>query len=170
MKKALGKFLNKNKYELIHVKRKLMSSPHHQWIVNDQHLNRSFQTLLEHLPPESYRFFMQKDILFLRVGGELAGAFRGGQENGYVLVFDDLIKMLKSAAWYLGIAVLAHELGHLYYNHSNKSIDTQQAQLEADDFARQCGLARELIQVLSDYSEQENAYERIERLKQVPEL
>jgi len=165
MRASFNLFTKKKLFTLDEVKHRFFINPHHQWILEDKHIFRAFNTLIDQLPPQSYPFFARKDVLFLRVGGELAGAFRGGQENGYVLLFEDLIKILHSAAWYLGIAILSHELGHLYFNHSNKGINTLQAQFEADEFARLCGLGSELIQVLSDYQDQEFCAQRIERLK-----
>ena len=51
------------------------------------------------------------------------------------------------------LAILAHELGHLYHQHSEKSLPVLEAQVEADDFAFKLGLGRELVEVLLQFND-----------------
>jgi predicted Zn-dependent protease len=44
--------------------------------------------------------------------------------------------------------MIAHELGHIMYEHGKKSIDTLTAQVEADRFAISLGYGEELEQFL----------------------
>ena len=72
--------------------------------------------------------------------------------------------MLKSAAPQFGLAIIAHEIGHLVHNHTKRNINSLEAQFEADQFVLTLGLENELIATLSEYRHIYGINERIEQL------
>jgi hypothetical protein len=79
-------------------------------------------------------------------------------------VFPELIQLLKSASAFHGIAILAHELGHIYHQHTEQKIDTLTAQIEADEFALDLGFGEELQEVLLDHAHSVDCRVRISRI------
>ena len=61
-----------------------------------------------------------------------------------IIVFPDLLRTLKALVPTQGVAILAHELGHVYHQHHRREISPLQAQIEADEFAFQLGLGHDL--------------------------
>ena len=74
------------------------------------------------------------------------------------------MQILRSPSIYHGIAILAHELGHIYYQHTEQKIDTLKAQIEADDFAFELGLGEELQEILLDHVHSVDCRVRISKL------
>ena len=134
-------------------KKKLMIHPlklkDNLWIQNNRYINSSFEELFENCE-RVYPGFINRQILFLRANGSWALALNYKTESHIILIFDELAKLLKSGAPRLGQAILAHELGHLYFNHSESNIDPLEAQVEADTFAAKLGYGKELTEVLQD--------------------
>ena len=75
-----------------------------------------------------------------------------------------MIKILRSASPDHGLAILAHELGHIYYQHTEFKTETLKAQIEADDFAFELGFGEKLQDVLLDHNESIDCRVRISKL------
>lgn len=128
---------------------------HHQWIKTNTTLRYSFETLYQHFPETVVDFFLSgPPTLVLPTSGILACSLTSNTQENLIIVFPDLLKMLHSASPEHGIAVLAHEYGHLFYKHSRNKIGTLKAQLQADQFTFILGLGHELLDVLMDYPDQ----------------
>jgi Zn-dependent protease with chaperone function len=134
------------------IKEAFFLSPHHAWIESDRYIKRAFAFLLDNLSEESISFLYpnRNEAFFIRGNGRLGTALGTKKNTHLILVYPDLVKMLTSGAPLMGVAVLAHELGHIVKGHSFKAIDPLQAQCEADQFAFEMGLGHELQEVLMD--------------------
>jgi len=131
------------------------ASPDHQWIVNNNQIKRSieyFFSLLSDVHMEE--MLRQGDISIVLSNDKLACTVRpessNGKKNNVILVFPKLHKFLKSAAPNYGLAVLAHELGHLILRHRERSLTPLNKQIEADEFACKLGFERELVELLEE--------------------
>ena len=148
------------------VKRAFFQSSHHAWISEDRYIKRAFVFLLDNLTEEGLAFLHpNKNAAFFIKGNGRLGTALGTKKNTHlILVYPDLIKMLTSGAPLMGVAVLAHELGHLIKGHSFKMIDPLEAQCEADQVAYEMGLGNELQEVLMDQPNTLETKVRISRL------
>ena len=136
----------------------------HQWITKDKLIARSFLILLESLSKEHIKFFAKNPTFFIPCQAHLSCAIGRTQNHHLILVFPELITLLKSASSLHAVAVLAHELGHIYYQHTEKKVDTLDAQVEADDFAFHLGFGEELQNILLDHDHSIDCRVRIAKL------
>lgn len=144
-----------------------LNHPQHDWIVEDGVLLRLFKVLFDSVPKEAILRFQEVGIqpIFSLCSGRWAAAIQPTKNVRHlIVVFPDLIKILYSAAPTHGIAVLAHELGHLYHQHAIKKISMLEAQIEADAFAADCGFAEELQDFLMQYDQSVETKVRISKL------
>ena len=142
------------------------SLPFHQWIVDDPHLKRIFQILLEMLDDRAINYFQQqRPVAFFYSAGKYSCCLGAIGNFNSIIVFPDLIKILKSASLEHGLAILAHEIGHLLYDHSNLQIHPLQAQFQADDFVCQLGLGKHLKDILLDHENLEECKLRLQYLQ-----
>lgn len=130
---------------------KFKANPAHQWILIDPALNRAFQLIFQALPEAAtIKFLEVKEIVFIPSQGQLACAIGGRNDTDIVLIFPDLIKIFHSANYLHAVAIILHEIGHQYYEHSNRQMDILEAQIEADGFAVLCGYGHEIQDFLLD--------------------
>lgn len=148
------------------IKEAFFRSSHHSWISKDRYIKRAFAFLLDNLNEEAIRFLHpnKNEAFFIRGSGRLGTALGAKKNTHLIIVYPDLVKMLTSGAPLMGVAVLAHELGHIVKGHSFKMIDPLQAQCEADEFAYEMGLGHELQEVLMDQGQSIETKTRIARL------
>lgn len=148
------------------IKESFFASSHHAWINEDRYIKRAFAFLLDNLSDEAINFLYpnRNEAFFIRGNGRLGVALGAKKNTHLILVYPDLIKMLTSGAPLMGVAVLAHELGHIVKGHSFKMIDPLEAQCEADEFAFDMGLGHELQEVLMDQTPTIETRTRISRL------
>jgi len=153
----------------IALKNFVMEHPHNQWIKNEFHLKRILDMFFDSIPITMAQNLMRRNrpIVFIKSNGQLASAISTNEKLEFIVLYPDLEKLLNSGSWSHGLAVIAHELGHLYYQHSKRQIHTLKAQFEADYFTCQLGLGEELMAVIFDYMEEGpvDAKKRLERLK-----
>ncbi|MCY4524034.1 MAG: hypothetical protein OXB84_04775 [Halobacteriovoraceae bacterium] len=140
-------FIQKKKF-----KKAFFDKEHHCWIKQNSAYQKAFSLLIDSFDQKTLDFLKrEKEIVFLQASGKLACSLSAIAHSHIILVYPDLTKLLKSAFFLRGVAVLAHELGHLYHNHGSKDIDPLQAQIEADQFACKLGFGYELQEVLLEY-------------------
>lgn len=130
-------------------------SPHHQWIKRNPKVKRVFDILIECLqmePTIDQSLSTMGEIIFLPASGKLACTLQGQDSSKFIVVFPDLLQIIHSASPMRGVAILAHELGHIYCQHGEnpKNLSTLECQIEADAFALTLGLGKELQEVLLD--------------------
>lgn len=126
-----------------HLKKMWFSNPHHYWITEDRYIKASIEDFIEMLPAHVIKFLALKDISMVLSTGRY-GLSLNSAGKGVILVFPELKKMLMTPLPTDGFVILAHEIGHLYYGHHESPIDVMEAQVEADRFAIQLGLAEDL--------------------------
>jgi hypothetical protein len=128
------------------------SHPLHQWINDDRVLKRGITAFLEALNDQDRLILTRRKRKFLLTpaSGRFSCAFNGSNEYEFILVFPDLIDILRSASPERGIAILLHEAGHLVRQHSERSLNQLEAQLEADRFCAHRGYGDALTDFLKD--------------------
>ncbi len=140
------------------------SDANHQWISEDRTTRRSIEILLHSLKREHIEFFSKHPTFLIPCQAHLSCAIGRTSNHHLILVFPELMQILKSASSFHGVAILAHELGHIYYQHTENKIDTLKAQIEADEFALNLGFGEELQEVLLDHTHSIDCRVRIARL------
>lgn len=145
-------------------KKSFLSNDNHQWINEDRVTKRSIETLLDSLNITQIQFFMKHPTYMIPCQAHLSCAIGRTQNHHLILVFPELIQLLKSASAFHGVAILAHELGHIYHQHTEQKIDTLTAQIEADHFAFDLGFGEELQEILLDHVHSIDCRVRISRL------
>lgn len=145
-------------------KKSFLKDSNHQWIHEERVIKRSIEILLDSLSIEQTQFFMKHPTYFIPCRAHLSCAIGRTQNHHLILIFPELIQLLKSASALHGIAILAHELGHIYHQHTEQKIDTLTAQIEADQFAFDMGFGEELQEVLLDHVHSVDCRIRISRL------
>ena len=90
----------------------------------------------------------KRRLLIMYCNQKMSCTFYQYQNREIILVFPELYDRMLSAQYQQAYAVLAHEFGHVFHKHSQKSISPLRAQLEADHFVGRHGLAEDLMQVL----------------------
>ncbi|MDD4975343.1 MAG: M48 family metalloprotease [Bacteriovorax sp.] len=145
-------------------KKTFLRNANHQWILEDRVTKRSIETLLDSLSSKHIQFFTKHPTFMIPCQAHLSCAIGRTQNHHLILVFPELIQLLKSASAFHAIAILAHELGHIYHQHTEQKIDTLTAQIEADQFAFDLGFGEELQEVLLDHVNSVDCRVRISRL------
>ena len=175
---VLDKFINKFRKEKkskksIHYfadfkqfRARFFDSPYHLWIKEDISIVRSFDHLFDLLTLEQVdKLFIKTNVVFLKGNGKISCSLPSLPNTHFILVFPELLQLLKSASPTHSLAIIAHELGHILYEHNQNSIHPIIAQFEADQFVCSLGLKKELIDVLNDYKYLEECQVRIKKLK-----
>lgn len=141
-----------------------MNDANHRWIQEDRMLVRGIKLLIESLEDKHITFFMKHPTYLIPCQAHLSCAIGSTKNHHLILVFPELIQILRSASSVHGVAILAHELGHIYYQHTENKVETLQAQIEADDFAYQLGYGEELQEILLDHISSVDCRIRISKL------
>jgi hypothetical protein len=163
-------FFKKNKKkDDLSTKRKLfleafLSDLNHKWIKDDRMIQRGISILINSFEEKHIDFFNKHPTYLIPCQAHLSCAIGRTQNHQLILVFPELKQMLRSASSIHGIAILAHEFGHIYFQHTEIKIDTLQAQIEADDFAFQLGFGEELQEIILDHIESIDCRVRISKL------
>ena len=138
--------------------------PNHHWIEKNPRIKRAFTLLLNELSNEQIKFFEKHKTFFVECEAHLSCAVGKTKNHHLILVFPELKVLLQSASFTHGIAILAHELGHIYHQHTENKVDTLKAQIEADKFAFDLGFGEELQEVLLDHVHSVDCRVRIAKL------
>ena len=138
----------------------------HGWIREDGRVARAFGVLVEGFTEGTRRMMEARgEVLFHLSDGVLGSAFGGRDGLNEVIVYLDLLALLRSAAFMTGVAVLAHELGHIAFDHSGRDVGALDAQMEADRFAFLLGFGEEARDLLAARGGAPGARERAARLE-----
>ncbi len=123
----------------------------HQWILSDKTLLRHFAEFYSRLPQRAVlKMAKDKPTCFLKANGQFACTLSSIEKTHTVIMFPQLIKILKSASPERGLAILAHEFGHIIEDHFKKEISAIASQIEADKMAFNMGFGDELLDFLLD--------------------
>ncbi len=145
-------------------KKKFFNHPNHLWISENKMVRRSIEILLDSLTDQHIQFFSKHETFLIPCQAHLSCAIGKTGNQHLILVFPELIQLLKSGSAFHGIAVLAHELGHIFHQHTELKVEILQAQIEADKFAFDLGFGEELEEVLMDHIHSVDCRVRISRL------
>ncbi len=154
----------KNKTSKAEFINQFIDDKNHLWIKNDRLIERAVRILLSSLRDEHVQFFLKNPTFFIPCQAHLSCAIGRTQNHHLILVFPEMLTMLRSGSCLHAVAVLAHELGHIFYQHTEKKVDTLEAQVEADDFAYQLGFGEELQNILLDHDHSVDCRVRIAKL------
>ena len=99
------------------------------------------------------KLYSQDQIIFIPVSKIYACSISPNSSEAIIFIFPDLLKKLSCVDNSQGLAILAHEIGRLFHQHSKKGTPELKAQVEADDFAYQLGLGNDLCDVLSEFKD-----------------
>lgn len=135
--------------------KKIISHPQNlAYLKNNKYIYRSIYDLCLRIPKSiELRLLRMPHIIFVPISKVYACSVSPSSDENLIFLFPDLLRKLACVDNTEGLAILAHELGHLYHEHSKKNIDPLTAQVEADDFAFQIGLGRALSDVLAEFSD-----------------
>lgn len=142
----------------------MLQDSNHRWINEDKLIRRGIAILIDAMEEKHLDFFSKHPTYLIPCQAHLSCAIGRTQNHHLILVFPELMQILRSASSMHGVAILAHELGHIYYQHTEKKIETLQAQIEADDFAFQLGFGEELQEILLDHATSVDCRVRISKL------
>lgn len=145
-------------------KKAFLQDKNHYWINEDRNTRRCIEILLDSLNERQVQFFIKHPTFIIPCQAHLSCAIGKTGNHHLILAFPELIQLLKSASAFHGIAILAHELGHIYHQHTEQKIDTLTAQIEADKFAFDLGFGEELQEVLLDHVHSIDCRVRISKL------
>jgi hypothetical protein len=134
--------------------RKITTVEENAWILDNRYCRQSFWLLIESMNKEHVNFFLKSPpLLFLKTSGTLASSVHQHKSHHLILIYPDTYKFLSGLAFEKGIAILAHELGHLFFEHAKKKLTPLQAQVQADEFACTLGFGEELQEVLLEHED-----------------
>jgi len=128
-----------------------INHPNHQWIKADKRIEKAILILLNEFKQNHIDVLNKNKTYLIPCEAHLSCAIGKTKEDHLILVFPELITLLKSASFHHGIAILAHEFGHIFYQHTENKVETLTAQIEADDFAFELGYGEELQEILLDH-------------------
>lgn len=151
--------------EFIQYKNNFFNHQNHQWMKQNRFVRANFEELLTIIPMDVKEFLLdQPPLYFLPSSGRYSCALSGHEGSHAIIVFPELMTLLKSPMMDHALAILAHELGHIVAEHGSADIDPLQAQVEADAFACRLGFVREISDFLE---EQPDSTEKSVRLSYI---
>ncbi len=122
----------------------ILEQEEHKWISDNQYVRGNFIDFLERLPRKILQeVFVDKLTIFVRSTGKFACSVSPLQQN-VIIVFPELYSLLTQTYDGWAKAVLAHEVGHIHFDHAANSDDPMEAQVDADTFACDMGYLEEL--------------------------
>lgn len=142
-----------------------INDANHQWLKEYQGLQTALFNFISAMNEEQLAFFCQNKIYLIPCQAKLSCAIGKTGNDQIVLIFPEMLEMLKRRQFTHAFAILAHELGHIFFNHTEKRTETFKAQLEADYFAVSMGLGHELIDILLEHPHLEECRVRINYIK-----
>ncbi|OUR99952.1 hypothetical protein A9Q84_02670 [Halobacteriovorax marinus] len=137
----------------------------HQWILSDQRILECFKLVLETLNKNKRMQSFLKNSLFIRTNGSYACAITG--KKIVILIYPELISIMKSNNYKQAVAVLLHEVGHIILDHQQRDITNTMAQIEADLFSSELGYGEYLFDFLNERNQGPQIQKRLQALKHV---
>ncbi len=130
-----------------HFSQYFFSLPEHTWI-NERNLNTHFENFFAHLPIGLIEAMMaQHPVVFIPSETLRSQNKAGIALSSTVVVFPEFQKLLKTPKR-AAVAYLAHELAFLLYELEASKLDPLMAEVGADKFVCDIGLADELEDLL----------------------
>lgn len=136
------------RYTYTEFSKQFFSSPYHQWINERPMIRKNLETLFKLIPGPTLWRLNRRRFVIAPCNGNMSATISLPKETNVILLFPDLITNLESANPADAYAIIAHELGHIFFNHSKQNMSAMRAQHEADLFACQLGLFEEMESLL----------------------
>jgi len=128
------------------------NQPEHRWMKENRYIMAHFQDFFEYIPMKVINtLFSEKEIIFVPSNGKYSCSV--GSSTEVIIVFPELMSLLKAPFDGYAKAIIAHELGHVFCNHSRKVVDPMEAQVEADQFVVTHGFVHQLADFLEEQPE-----------------
>lgn len=125
----------------------------HQWMNQSRYIKVHFIDFFEYIPIKTInKLFAETDIYFVPSNGKYSCSV-SSQNEEVIIVFPELLQLLKAPYDGYAKAIISHELGHIFHQHSRQNIEPIAAQIEADAFAVKMGYGNELAEFLEEQSE-----------------
>jgi hypothetical protein len=116
----------------------------HHWMRENQYVQAHFKDFFDRLPRRVMKkVFIQDQTIFVRANGRFACSVSNAYQS-VVIIFPEVYNMLTKTYDGSAKAILAHELGHVYLDHTENMDDPMEAQVDADNFACEMGYLEEL--------------------------
>lgn len=145
--------LNLSKKKQVDWKAFFLANTAHEWIVNDKYILSNMMDFLEDLPEDLLKkMCTTHSCIFVPISAQYSCSVTQSQES-VILIFPELMSLLKSTAKSYYKAILAHELGHILGDHAKKSLSGVESQVDADHFAIKLGFGEDLEKFLLERSE-----------------
>lgn len=141
-----------------------INDPNHVWIKENIKIKRIIEYFLEDFTEEELSFFNIHKTYLIPCEASLSCAIGSTKDHHLILVFPELKNLILSASPTHALAILYHEFGHIYYQHTENKVETLKAQIEADDFAFKHGYGEELQEILLDHINSIDCRVRISKL------
>ena len=121
------------------------------WILRPSNLLPSLHILFDSMDDEVISFFTGKELAMVTCQGLWAATVHPQKNLFLIIVFPNLLDLINSTNYRLGLAVLAHEMGHIFMDHSKRDLNPMEEQFEADLFAARLSFGKEILNFLSLY-------------------
>ena len=144
------------------------NDPAHHWIISNGHIKRFFEEVLFMLDEDEIESLASYgQLVFLESQGMFSSVIPTHGDKTFVLIYPELMKMIRTADNEMAYAVIFHELGHLYYRHftMRSTVDETTKQIEADEFAIRHGHAKGLFTFLKSMPISVEISQRLEMIR-----
>ncbi len=121
------------------------------WILKFPRVLKAIQALFKSMDVNTLKALLKIDFAIVTCQGLWASTINPQKKLYLIIVFPNLLDLLDSLNYRIGLAVLAHEIGHIFLEHAKKDLSELEEQFEADLFAVNLGFERELLEFLSFY-------------------
>lgn len=124
----------------------------HQWMNQSRYIKAHFEDFFEYVPMRIInKLFSEQDVFFVPSSGRFSCSVESHKK--VIIVFPELMQLLKAPFDGYAKAIIAHELGHVYHAHSSKLTDPMESQVEADALAIELGFVNQLVEFLEEQPE-----------------
>lgn len=146
----------------------LQEDSYHEWIRSDKNIYRFFREIMLTLSKEDFKYLNEsKKLTFIYSSGKFASTISDTSDRNYIIIYPEMINLIKSVDNTMAFAIIFHELGHIIYKHFERSIPDLDKQIEADSFACKYGFKMAIIALLK---EEGRTFESIARINSAREF
>lgn len=160
--------LRKTEKTIVNVETTLQDDHAHEWIRTDKVLYRFFREVLAMLSKADFQLLNEdKKLTFQFSNGKYASTVADTTNRNYIIIYPEMINLIKSVDNTVALAILFHEFGHIACKHIHRDIPELDKQIEADSFACKYGLKKALISLLR---QEHRSFESIARINSALEF
>ena len=161
----LGLFEKKKQSRKITVENLLLENPHHEWRRSEKIYYRFFKELLSQLDKEVFsKMNSSRQLCFLYSDGYYASTFPSDDNYHFIVIYPELLKLMRSVDNSHAFAILFHEFGHII-NEDHKSMTSAlEQEIKADHFATNHGHGIALLEFLESKPRTFDVIKRIDAI------